>query len=621
MSEEKKGPEQGAAEQAAEEQPAAERSYEEKAIQIAQEHWERQKRKALRERRTFRGLQILPTASFYDDSHGHTPGESNWMGFGFDLHPFVTVVAGVLVLAFIVLTLSFGLRAETFFQGLLDGIGNTFGWFYILAANVFVLAMFILAMSRFGNLRIGGPDALPEFSTFSWYAMLISAGMGIGLLFWSVAEPIFHYATPSPMFGVAGNTPQAAQVAMGLTYFHWGLHPWGIYALVGLSLAFFAYNRGLPLTIRSVFYPLLGERIYGFWGNLIDILSVLATLFGLATSLGLGVTQVASGLNFLFGLPATTNFAVVLIAVITGFATLSVIAGLDKGVKLLSSVNLYLAGLFMLFLLLAGPTVFVLQAFTQNIGFYIQNMPQLSFWVETFHGSTGSAWQSPWTIFYWGWWISWSPFVGMFIARVSKGRTVREFILGVMIFPTLLSFLWMSTFGGSALWLQSTGVADIASAVQADVSTAMFVMLEHFPLTRAASFVGVVLVTVFFVTSSDSGSLVVDHLTSGGKLDSPVPQRVFWAIMEGLLAAVLLLGGGLTALQSASIATGLPFTLVLLIMCYSLYKGLQEEHYHAQLIETMTPETRTVEIPVHPPDTGPSEVLREAREGGHHEGP
>ncbi|WP_081859197.1 BCCT family transporter [Desulfohalovibrio reitneri] len=594
------------------EQP--EPSYEEKAIQIAQEHWERQERKAIKERRMFRGLQIVPTSSFYDESHGHKPGESNWMGYGFDLHPQVTVVAGVLLLAFISLTLYFGPQAEAFFQNLLDSIGNIFGWFYIFSANVFVLIMFILAASRFGGLRIGGPDALPEFSTFSWYAMLISAGMGIGLLFWSVAEPIFHYSNPSPMFDVAPNTPQAAQVAMGQTYFHWGLHPWGIYALVGLSLAFFAYNRGLPLTIRSIFHPLLGDRIYGFWGNLIDILSVLATLFGLATSLGLGVTQVASGLNFLFGLPSTTNSAVLLIAIITGFATLSVIAGLDKGVKLLSSINLYLAAAFLLFLLAAGPTVYVLQAFTQNIGFYIQNLPRLSFWVETFYGSMGSSWQTPWTLFYWGWWISWSPFVGMFIARVSKGRTVREFILGVMIIPSLLSFLWMSTFGGSALWLESTGVADIAAAVEADVSTALFAMLENFPLARVSSFIGVVLVTVFFVTSSDSGSLVVDHLTSGGKLDSPVPQRVFWAIMEGLCAAVLLLGGGLVALQSASIATGLPFTLVLLVMCYSLYKGLQEEHFHAQLIETMRPEVRRFEIPVLPTDN-PEEILKEAKKG------
>ncbi len=578
-------------------------TYERKAIQMARAHWEKQKEKAIHERRSFRGLQIVPTASYYDDSHGHKPGEQNWTGFGFDLNPYVSLVAGGLVLVFIALTLIFKQESALFFQNLLDGIGNTFGWLYILAANFFVIVMVLIAVSDYGKIRIGGPDALPEFSTFSWYAMLISAGMGIGLMFWSVAEPMFHYMSPSPMFDVPAQTPQSAQVALGLTYYHWGIHPWGIYALVGLSLAFFAYNRGLPLTIRSIFHPLLGEKIHGFWGNIIDILSVLATLFGLATSLGLGVKQVATGLNYLFGFPTSTGFCVVLIAVITGFAIISIATGLDKGVKLLSMANICTAGIFMAFLLVVGPTVYILKVFTQNIGFYIQNLPQLSFWVETYYGAEGSNWQNPWTIFYWGWWISWSPFVGMFIARISKGRTIREFILGVMVFPTLLSFLWMSSFGGSALWLQVTGAADIAGAVSKDVSTALFVMLENFPFSSLTSFIGILLVTVFFVTSSDSGSLVVDHLTSGGKLDSPVPQRIFWGIVEGVCAGVLLMGGGLVALQSASIATGLPFTIVLLVMCYSLYRGLQEEHYHATIIGKMTPQTHTIEIPIEPKDT------------------
>mgnify|MGYP006289578397 CR=1 FL=1 len=573
-------------------------TYERKAMEMAREHWEKQKEKAIKDRRTFQGLQIVPTASYYDESHGHKPGENNWVGLGFDLHPQVALVAGGLVLAFILLTILLREQSVAFFQNLLDGIGDTFGWLYILAANFFIVVMLLIAASRFGRIRIGGPDALPEFNTFSWYAMLISAGMGIGLMFWSVAEPIFHFMTPSPMFDVLPSTAQSAQVALGLTYYHWGIHPWGIYALVGLSLAFFAYNRGLPLTIRSIFHPLLGDKIYGFWGNVIDVLSVMATLFGLATSLGLGVKQVSAGLNYLFGFPNETWFAVVLIGVITFFAVISIATGLDRGVKTLSMANLYTAGLFMVFLLAVGPTVYILKAFTQNIGFYIQNLPQLSFWVETYYGAEGSSWQNPWTIFYWGWWISWSPFVGMFIARISKGRTVREFILGVMIFPTLLSFLWMSSFGGSALWLQITGGADIAGAVSQDVSTALFVMLQSFPFAKVTSFIGIMLVTIFFVTSSDSGSLVVDHLTSGGKLDSPVPQRIFWGIVEGVCAAALLMGGGLVALQSASIATGLPFTIVLLIMCFSLYRGLQEEHYHATIIGKMQPETHRVEIPV-----------------------
>jgi len=579
-------------------QSRKELNYERKAIEMARTHWETEKWKAIKERKTFRGLQIIPSSSFYDESHGHRPGENNWKGYGFDLHPQVFLVSAGLVALFISLTVIYQEQSGAFFQSLLNGIGNTFGWFYILAANFFVIVMALLAVSNYGKIRIGGPDALPEFSTASWYSMLISAGMGIGLMFWSVAEPVFHYATPSPMFDVPASTPQSAQVAMGLTYYHWGIHPWGIYALVGLSLAFFAYNRGLPLTIRSIFHPLLGDRIYGFWGNLIDILSVIATLFGLATSLGLGVKQVSSGLNYLFGLPTTTTFAITLIAVITFLAVLSIATGLDKGVKLLSMANMCTAAAFMLFLLVMGPTVYILKAFTQNIGFYFQNLPQLSFWVETYYGAEGSNWQNPWTIFYWGWWISWSPFVGMFIARISKGRTVREFILGVMLFPTLLSFLWMSVFGGSALWLQVSGVADIAGAVNADVSTALFKLLESFPLTQITSFIGIMLVTIFFVTSSDSGSLVVDHLTSGGQLDSPVPQRIFWGVMEGVCAAALLMGGGLAALQSASIATGLPFTIVLLIMCYSLYRGLQEEHYHATIIGKMQPEVHRIEVPM-----------------------
>lgn len=575
-----------------------ERSYKRKATELARDYLRKTQKEENEGREPFYGLQIIPKATYYDESKGHSPGENNWKRWGFDLHPQVALIAGGLVLVFIVLTFIFKDEAASFFNGVLNGIGDNFGWFYMLAANFFVIAMILLAFSKYGNIKIGGPDAVPEFSNFSWYAMLMSAGMGIGLMFWSVAEPIFHYNAPSPMFGVEAGTAQSAQSALGVTYFHWGLHPWGIYTLVGLSLAFFAYNRGLPLTIRSVFYPLIGDKIYGTWGNLIDILSVMATLFGLATSLGLGVQQVAAGLHYLFDLPNTTEFAILLIGIITAFATLSVVAGLDKGVRRLSSLNLYLAGLFMLFIIIAGPTIYILKAFTQNLGFYLQNLPQLSFWVETYHGVEGSNWQNLWTIFYWGWWISWSPFVGMFIARVSKGRTVREFIVGVMVLPTLLSFLWMSSLGGSALNLQTLGIADLASAVNEDVSTALFAMLEHFPISQVISFIAVVLIIVFFITSSDSGSLVVDHLTSGGKLDSPVPQRVFWALTEGIIAAVLLVGGGLTALQSASIATGLPFTIILIIMVYSLYRGLEQEYYHATIIKKIRPDVQNFEVPI-----------------------
>jgi choline/glycine/proline betaine transport protein len=535
------------------------------------------RRKAIRERERFRGLQIAPTASFEDDAPRREPGDDNWSGFGFDLHPHVTFLSSITLIIFILLTLMFKEQADELFAAAMSAITSSMGWFLILVSNIFILAALFFAVSRYGQIRIGGPEAKPEFSTLGWYAMLLSAGMGIGLMFWSVGEPMFHYASPSPMFGgIEPETPEAAQAAMGVTYFHWGLHPWAIYAIVGLGLAFFAYNRGLPLTIRSVFYPLLGNRIYGFWGNLIDVLSVLATLVGLATSLGLGVQQINAGLDYLFGIGIDTTTQVTLIAVITGFATMSVFAGLDAGVQRLSQANMVMAALFMLFLLAVGPTIYILSGFTQNLGYYLTIFPEMSLWTETFRDSN---WQGSWTVFYWAWWISWSPFVGMFIARISKGRTVREFIFGVILIPTLLSFIWMSVFGGSALSLQSHGVADIVAAVNEDVATAMFVMLHNFPIAELLSLVAIVLVTVFFVTSSDSGSLVVDHLTSGGKLDSPTTQRVFWAVMEGVVAAVLLIGGGLATLQTASVSTGLPFALVLLIGVYSLYIGLRQELY------------------------------------------
>ncbi len=544
---------------------------------------EEAREKAIANRERFFGLQIMPTSSYYDDAEEREPGDRNLVGFGFDIHPHVTFASTAILVVFILLTLMFHKEATEFFNSALSVITSTTGWFLILAANMFILAAIYFAFSKFGKIRIGGTDAKPEFSTLAWFAMLLSAGMGIGLMFWSVGEPMYHYLSPSPMFtGIKGGTPQAAQAAMGVTYFHWGLHPWAIYSIVGLGLAFFAYNRGLPLTVRSIFYPILGNRIYGFWGNLIDVLSVLATLVGLATSLGLGVQQVNAGLNFLFGIEISTTVQVILIAVITAFATMSVMSGLDGGVKRLSEGNMALAGIFMLLMLILGPTVIILGGFTQTIGYYLTKLPQLSLWTETFQKTT---WQGSWTVFYWAWWISWSPFVGMFIARISKGRTVKEFILSVMLIPTFLSFLWMSVFGGSALFFQASGTADIAAAVQANVSTAMFVMLEQLPFTHVLSFIAIILVTIFFITSSDSGSLVVDHLTSGGKLDSPIPQRVFWAVMEGLVAAVLLIGGGLKTLQTASVTTGLPFAVILLFIIYALYIGFSEENYVEEKVE------------------------------------
>lgn len=520
-------------------------------------------------------LKILNANSKFDETGRQKPGAGNIKKFGFDIHPQVTLTSSLILLIFIVLNIIFQKDSKQFFENLMATITTNMGWFFILSINIMFLATLYFAFSKFGKIRIGGKHAKPEFSKLGWYAMLLSAGMGIGLMFWSVGEPIFHLQTPSPMFGeVSPFSIEAAQAAMSVTFFHWGLHAWAVYALVGLGLAFFAYNRGLPLTIRSIFYPILGNKIYGFWGNLIDTLAVLATLAGLATSLGFGVQQVNAGLNYLFGIEITTSTQILLILGITGLATLSVVAGLEKGVKKLSELNMGLAALFMLFVLIAGPTVYLLSGFTQNIGYYLSELPRLSLWTETFSETT---WQGSWTVFYWAWWISWSPFVGMFIARISKGRTVREFILGVIFIPSLLSFLWMSVFGGAAIYLQMAGAADIALAVKENVATALFEMLKSFPMTQLLSLVGIVLVTIFFVTSSDSGSLVVDNLTSGGKLDSPIPQRIFWAFMEGLLAAVLILGGGLKTLQIASICTALPFTFIILIMIYALIKDFKKE--------------------------------------------
>ncbi|MDK2968469.1 BCCT family transporter [Lacrimispora amygdalina] len=534
------------------------------------------RRKAIKNRKPFKGLQIRLTPSLFDEEGRQEPGENNWSGHGFDIHPQVTLISVALLFVFILLTLLFPIKAEHIFSGLMTGVIRNAGWFFVVAANIFIIAALYFAFGRFGNIKIGGNNAQPEFSKFGWYAMLLSAGMGIGLLFWSVGEPISHLQNPSPMFGsIEKGSAVAAQAAMATTFFHWGFHPWAIYSIVGLGLAFFSYNKGLPLTIRSVFYPLVGNKIYGILGNMIDVLSVLATLIGLATSLGLGVAQVNAGLNYLFGIQMSTGIQIVLIIVITGFATISVVLGLDGGVKRLSEINMVLAGVFMIVVLIAGPTVYILSGFSQNLGYYISELLEMSFWTETYRDT---SWQGAWTIFYWAWWISWSPFVGMFIARISKGRTVREFILGVMLIPSLLSFLWMSVFGGTALYLQTNNIGDIATVVSQDVSVALFAMLKHLPWTSLLSTVGIILVTVFFVTSSDSGSLVVDHLISGGKLDSPVPQRVFWAVMEGVVAATLLVGGGLKSLQTASVMTGLPFAVLLILLVYSLKIGLQEEY-------------------------------------------
>lgn len=494
----------------------------------------------------------------------------------FDIHAPVFYPATIIIVLFITLTLLIGKPMEEVFSQVQTGMATYTGWFFVMSVNIFVAIAIYLAFSKYSSIRLGGKDARPEFSTFAWFAMLFSAGMGIGLLFFSVAEPITHLANP-PV--AVSSSAETARNAMTYTLLHWGLHAWAIYALVGLALAFFAFNRKLPLTIRSVFYPLLGDRIYGIFGDIIDVVAVVATLFGLATSLGFGVQQVSAGLHHLFGTPDTVNTQVLLIIGITLAATISVVTGLHNGVRILSELNMRLGIIFLVAMLILGPTLILLNGFIQNTGSYLQSILAVGTWGETY---SQTSWQNDWTLVYWAWWISWSPFVGIFIARVSKGRTIREFLLGVLLVPTLLTFLWFSVFGGSALFLELNGIGNIAEAVDENIATALFVMLEEFPFSFITSMIGIVLVTSFFVTSSDSGSLVIDSITSGGKLDAPVGQRVFWALSEGAVAATLLIGGGLQALQTAALTTGLPFTIILLIMCYSLIKGLEKEY---QLIE------------------------------------
>ena len=487
---------------------------------------------------------------------------------------FLTSLAIISIL--VITTLIVGKPMEKWFTETQNYIANRAGWFFILLVNGMLLFALFLGFGKFSKIRIGGKGAKPEFSRLGWFSMLFSAGMGIGLLFWSVAEPIFHFKG-TPFTADPTDQIEAAKEAMGVTFLHWGVHAWALYAIVGAALAFFTFNKKLPLTIRSVFYPLFGEKIYGPIGDTIDIISVIATLFGLATSLGLGVQQVNAGLNYLFDIEISDTIQVILIAIITLFATLSLILGLDKGIRILSEWNMRLAIVLLLFVLLVGPTLFLFKSFVQNIGHYIYEFFELSFWTNSYNGvNSEKNWQNSWTVFYWAWWISWSPFVGIFIARISKGRTLKEFILGVLLVPTILTFLWLTVFGGSAIYQSLIGNTAITDAVNDNVATAIYFLLEQYPFTTLLSILTVILVASFFVTSSDSGSFVVDTLTSGGRHDAPKGQKIFWASMEGLIAAVLLIGGGLTALQTASILTGVPFAIIIIAMCFSFYKSLDE---------------------------------------------
>ncbi len=513
--------------------------------------------------------------------------------FGLDIHNPVFLFSGIVVVAFVIITLAFQDVVGPALGDLRGFLTSSFDWFFLIAGNIFVLVCLGILVSPLGKVRIGGADATPDYGYAGWFAMLFAAGMGIGLMFFGVLEPAYYFATPwgdQPLMNEIGIVdgeladPAAVEAArlsaMAGTIYHWGLHPWAIYAVVALSLALFAYNKGLPLTVRSIFYPIFGERIWGWPGHVIDILAVFATLFGLATSLGLGAQQASAGIGFVFGLEGageSVTFAVVLIAVITAMALISVMRGLEGGVKRLSELNLILAMVLLGFIILVGPTALLFGQFFGNIGAYFSEMLALSNPV----GRDDDGFRQGWTAFYWAWWISWSPFVGMFIARVSRGRTVREFITCVLLIPTIVSAIWMTAMGGTAINQMIDQIAESAVygfVVEAYVpELSLFGMLSELPLAGITSIIAIVLVIVFFVTSSDSGSLVIDTITAGGKINAPVSQRVFWVIFEGLVAAALLIGGGLVALQAASVSTGLPFAIVLLLACFALIKGLMSE--------------------------------------------
>ena len=499
-------------------------------------------------------------------------GRDNIRFLGLDVHNPVFVVSSLTIIAFVAGVLAFREDAAGVFDALYAWLTSTFDWVFMGAGNVFVLFCLLLLVTPLGRVRLGGPDARPDYSAWSWFAMLFAAGIGIGLMFFGVAEPVDHFGSP-PLGVDAADIAAAYRLAIASAIYHWGVHPWAMFAVVALALSFAAYNLGLPLTLRSAFYPVMGDAVWGRFGHVIDTLAVFAALFGLATSLGLGAEQTAAGLAHLFGVPDTDTTRVLVIAGITSIALASVVAGLDKGVKRLSQVNLFLALLLLAFVLAVGPTLDLFAGFVASIGYYLAAIGPLSNWV----GRDDFDFLHGWTTFFWAWWLSWSPFVGMFIARVSRGRTVRQLVGCMLVVPVSLSALWMHAFGATALshYLDGGHTAAVDAVRAGQPELALFRMLELLPLSGVTSTIGIVLVIVFFVTSSDSGSLVIDTITAGGKIDAPVAQRVFWCTFEGLVAITLLVSGGLVALQTASLLTGFPFALVLLGMCYSLWKGLR----------------------------------------------
>ena len=487
----------------------------------------------------------------------------------------VFITSGILIVGFIIFGAFFTETAGALFSYLQSFITTNFGWFFIVLMNIALVFCLYLAASRYGDIRLGKQTEKAQYPLFSWIAMLFSAGIGIGLVYWGTAEPLYHFMAP-PL--AEPETIAAAKEAMNISFLHWGLHAWAIYTIVALALAYFHFRRGLPLSIRSTLYPILGQRIYGRWGHTVDILAVFGTMFGVVTSLGLGVMQINSGLENLFGIPNTIAIQFIIIAFVTALACGSLMLGLDKGIKRLSDINMGLTGVLLAFMVILGPTLFIFDSFFENIGNYLAAVVPLSLWGEAY---SGTDWQAGWTIFYWAWWVSWAPFVGVFIARISRGRTIREFVLGVLLIPMTILFFWFTTFGGVAIQMELLAALDplvaspgLIEAVQADTGSAIFKLIEYYPLTKPITFIVVIMIVLWFVTSSDSASFVIDMLTAGGDTNPPKIQRLFWAIMQGLIAAILLAAGGLGALQAAAIVAGLPFAFVIFAMMYALWRGL-----------------------------------------------
>lgn len=522
-------------------------------------------------------------------------GQDNVEVFGLDIHNPVFFLAAGIVVLFSGLTLAFPIEAGTFLSETRAQTVQTFDWLFAATPIlVFAFCMY-LCVSRLGQIRLGGQSAKPDFSTFSWIAMLFSAGVGVGFMFWGAAEPLGYYTdwfgTP---LNAEANSEDARRLAFSATLFHWGIAPWSIYAVVGLSLGFFAHNKGLPLSIRSAFYPILGDRVWGWPGHIIDLFAVVSTVFGLATTIGLGGTQAASGLGYIFGFEATLTVQIALIMAMTGLALISVLRGMDGGVKLLSNINMTVALLLLIFVMISGPTLMILTGFGQHTLNYILDMPALTNWL----GREDINWFHDWTIFYWAWWISWAPFVGMFIARISRGRTVREYFAVVLLAPVSICIIWFSAFGETAVSVYEQAGTELSEGI-VDSSVVLFQMLAELPFADVTTIVAIALLIVFIVTSADSGALVVDTITSGGKMNAPIAQRAFWACMLGVTASALLSGGGTAALQSlqaGTIAAALPFTFILLACCVSLWIGMRDEDLGSMRTEPSDLERKRIEM-------------------------